>query len=261
MRKANSSLELTFQETIECFRMRAKELTGVYDVLIRGAVIQSQEQLIENWSDLDLSIIVEYIHYKNLEEIRGLYQELKENFPYKLSLTVVTRDDFFSSYHHHGMKPIYYGYQLRTSKHLSNENQVYRLNDRFLKENCFSNIAYLIHDLRSRYLQLDLNNIEKLKEFLCHLVKRGKHITRNSIFVMTGYTSENICINQFIKCFPNANPEFPEDLNRIKVSYNSLPDETYILALYVENIINNIEIIYDEVLRFFQNNKLEFLAE
>jgi hypothetical protein len=260
VRKAKSSLELTFQETIECFCKRAKELTGVYDILIRGGATHSQEQLIENWSDLDLSIIVEDIKYKNLEEIRALYQGLKENFPYKLSLTIVTRVDFFSSYHHHGMKPIYYGYQLSTSKRFSNEKQFYMLNSRFLKENCFSNIAYLIHDLRSRYLQLDLNNVEKLKEFLCHSVKRGKHIAKNSIFVMTGYMSENICISRFKECFPNANPEFPEDLNRIKVSYNSLPDEMSTLALHIENIINSIEIIYDDVLRFFQNNELEFLA-
>jgi hypothetical protein len=240
-----------FDNALSVFENDGKQIDGVYDLLVRGGASKEEHMFVPNWSDLDLSIIVESVNSKILNQIQALYQKIKVFFPYKLSLTVVSKKDFFSKYHHHGIKPIYYSYQLAASISLLRGNvsvsNLIKLRDRQL--DCLGNVAYLIHDLRSSFLKLD--NTLELTSFFCHLLKRAKQLIRNSLFVLTGSEEEEIDLNLFKKYFPDVNPDFPLKLKKYKKEFN-LYDSSDEIKIHINNIFDILENIYAHLITYLE---------
>jgi hypothetical protein len=203
-----------FRKAIRLFIENGKNITGIYDLLLRGTAAQRNHIYIDDWSSLDLSIIVDCISDNVLNQYRQLYREINMIFPRKLSITLVTARDFFSSYHHHGIKPIYYNQLLKGSisllqQSIENKNLPTLEHQRY---DCLANVAYLMHDLLGGWLQVDLKSYSSLFHFFCYITKRAKHMIRNSLFIITGTVNEEIDPILFRKTFPNVNLAFPECL-------------------------------------------------
>lgn len=250
-----NSIKSTFEKAIEYFLEEGKKIDGIYDLLVRGGNARNDHLFIENWSDLDLSVIIEKLNLKSLQQTKTLYQSIKIFFPYKLSITLVSKKDFFSPCHHHGIKPIYYQEILRSSisllqKSIHTQNH---LSSRDLQLDCFNNISYLIHDLRGKYLLLNNQDPWSVIEFFCHLIKRTKHLIRNTIFIITGHIDERINPELFQKHFPQIDKNFPDYLNLLKENFNAYlksPEKTYDP---VEAIMNTAEIIYEEAVAYMSD--------
>lgn len=236
-----------FDRALICFKEKGKTIEGVFDLLLRGGGGYQDHVYIENWSDLDLSIIVYDVNETVLSQYRWLYDEVKKVFPYKLSLALVTYQDFISPFHHHGMKPIYYNALLKNSISLLRETSQLRedINLKIQQFDCMANVAYLIYDLKSRWLTLDLEKEEALRECLCHAAKRAKHIIRNSIFIITGDISEEIPAEVFRKLFPKEDENFPQKLKKYKLEFaNYISCDKKQIQKEILLILTTVERIY-----------------
>jgi hypothetical protein len=232
-----SSLTEVFNKAIQIFSSEGRKIEGIYDLLIRGSFPRKDACLIEHHSDLDTSVIVEEINVSVLKQVRFFYENIKKSFPYKLSITVVSKIDYLSSYHHHGIKPIYYSYLLDSTTSIiqnSSRNHSQISLDK-LRLDCFSNIAYLIHDMRNKYLILNMEDKEATNEFFCHLIKRAKHLIRNAIFITTNHIDEEINNELFKKCFPTLDPFFPNHLKSYKINFEKITTS--------ENVIEHIDLV------------------
>lgn len=239
-----------FEKALACFTEKGKTVEGVFDLLLRGGGTHEDHFYVENWSDLDLSLIVFKINENVLLQYRWLYNEIKEIFPYKLSLTLVTYLDFMSPSHHHGIKPIYYNELLKNSiSLLQNKSSRKEIVESKMQQfDCLANIAYLTHDLKNRWLILDFNSNQALIEYLCHAAKRAKHIIRNSIFIMTGIINEEIDLNVFQQVFPKEKREFPERLKRYKLEFSEYAknkDNKKHLQTEILYILSTLESIHE----------------
>lgn len=240
----NCSLTKNFSDALKIFSSEGRKIDGVYDLLIRGSGAKEKGDLVENYSDLDTSIVVQEVSIKVLKQIKFLYETIKESFPHKLSITVVSKKDYLNDYHHHGIKPIYYTYSLGSAVSLLHGTIVRdsRVSLATLQFDCFSNIAYLIHDIRSKYLALDLDDQEEVREFFCHLIKRSKHLIRNCIFIRTGHIDENIDQDLFKICFPEIDPAFLQHLKNYKINFEQITN-----AEKVEDSINILLAVLEKV--------------
>jgi len=241
-------------DAISLFIEDGKKIEGVYDLLARGGASKAEHTFIPNWSDLDLSIIVEKVDSKVLNQIQMLYQKIKKIFSYKLSITVVSKKDFFSRFHHHGIKPIYYSKQLAASISLLRDkapvNRIVNLKE--LKLDCLANISYLIHELRSRFLNLDDN---ELQSFLCHLLKRTKQFIRNSLFILAECENEEIDQDLFQEYFPNISSVFLIELKQYKINFNLYNSPTQIKEL-INKVFDILENIYAELILHLEGSPL-----
>lgn len=233
-----------FDEALKYFVEEGKHIEGVYDLLVRGGASKEAHSFVANWSDLDLSIILEKVDAKILKRVRELYQNIKEFFPYKLSVTIVSKEDFANSYHHHGIKPIYYSQQLQSSISLlrGKVTPPKELSLKILQLDCLANVSYLIHDLRSGFLKLE-DSLDHYQNFFCHLLKRAKQLVRNSIFVLTGEIAEEIDPLLFKKTFPDINPEFPKMLREYKMNFNQF-DSIALIEKNMSIIFNVLEEVH-----------------
>src|SRR5579884_512766 len=90
------------------------KLPQLYDILLRGSAIYDSN-LIDGWSDLDFTIIFFKIDPKILKQLNFIYQSLKTKYSFKISITIVTKKDFMSPIHNHGIKPLHYNAILENS--------------------------------------------------------------------------------------------------------------------------------------------------
>ncbi|MCC5832073.1 MAG: hypothetical protein JJU12_03415 [Chlamydiales bacterium] len=228
-------------KALRIFQENGKEIEGVYDLLVRGGVVK-EKGCVENWSDLDLSVIVEHISFRVHNQVKSLYREIKQIFPYKLSITCVSKADYLSPVHHHGIKPIYYTYHLSQARSLlkgafpsyaplSLERQ---------QIDCLYHTSYLIHELRKKYLILEMDNSADTEAFLYYAIKRAKHYIRDVLFVLTGVSSEEIDCALFEEWFPEINPLFPDKLYKMKNLFPNLNKEASI-----EEILDTLERMHD----------------
>lgn len=256
---SQTNFKKTFEQAIECFTEKGKTIKGVYDLLLRGGVVHEDHIYIEHWSDLDLSLIVFQINKTILLQHRWLYNEIKTIFPYKLSLTLVTYGDFLSPFHHHGIKPIYYNKILQNSVSLLRNKAPFKETVSLQEQqlDCLANISYLIHDLKNKWLILDLNSNKDLHEYLCHAVKRTKHTIRNSLFVIEGIIEEEINENMFQKIFPKENVNFLQRLKEYKLMFSECKSDNKQLEEEILYILTTLESIHETLISIFNKKYAE----
>ena len=239
-----------FEEAIALFEIEGKKIQGVYDLLLRGGSAIKGHVYIDNWSDLDLSVIVEQISEKTLDSISDLYQKIKKIFPYKLSITLVTKKDFLNSYHHHGIKPIHYRMNLHNSSISLLQKKIFEISSppyEMLKVDCFYHIGYLVHDLRLRRISLNRRDLKEMETFLIHLVKRTKHIIRDSIYLLEGYSEEEINKERFIRCFPDLDEDFPDFLKGCRIENVNPGNKRIFIKKCMNKVFHVIDHVYEKV--------------
>ncbi|MCL4380219.1 hypothetical protein M1466_01860 [Candidatus Dependentiae bacterium] len=232
------------KESIKLF----SQLSEVYDLLLRGTAI-TEEQLTEEWSDIDFSIIFNKITPSALNSVRHHYQYLSKKYPFKISVTLMSKEDYLSSCHYHGIKPLYYQKLLSSSRSIFKKDIscTSAVEEQFLRFDCYANVAYLMHELRSSFLKLDIQKDSQLRLFTLHLLRRTKHLIRNSIFIKTGYIDEEIDSILFSELFPEIDPNLIQTFCSAKTSWNSgqtnksleqIVEKTFLLAEQVyENLV------------------------
>jgi hypothetical protein len=229
------------EKALSVFLEKGKEIEGVYDLLVRGGGA-NEESCVENWSDLDLSVIVERIFVRVHNQVKDLYTEIKKVFPYKLSITFASKEDYLSPSHHHGIKPIHYTYHLPEARSLL-KGMLPSYTPLSLEQqqiDCFYHTAYLIHELRKNYLHLEMEDSDKAAIFLRHLIKRAKHYIRDVLFILTGVSREEIDLDLFRKWFPELDPLFPDKLDKMKKRFPNLN-----LEASIEGILETVEWMHE----------------
>lgn len=133
-------------------------------------------------------MIVNEINHKVLHSIQELIHKVKLVYKDKFSITIVSEKDINHSFHHHGNKPIFYSYKLKSNLSLIKQKKYgcsTEINTFFQRFNTCANIAYLIHDIRSKFISLD-NKLISLQNFIKHCTKTSNHLIKNIVFCLSG---------------------------------------------------------------------------
>lgn len=239
-----------YEQAINYFKKEGATISDLDDLLIRGTG-NAITNLMPGWSDIDFSIIVKKLTSKNRKEIRNLICYLKQRYSFKISVTVVTQTDFESKYHYHGAKPLYYGEQAKNADSLLKKKSAYIPKfpeTQLLISDCYSDLAYLVHDLRKQYFARG-SSVADLQKFAQHLVKRTKHIIRNSIVSLTGKVQKPIVLNDVHAFFPKTNKELLQVLTRTKHSWAEISEDTKKLEGIIEFIMEQVDVIHETVVK------------
>lgn len=248
-----------YNKIVNLFLSKAKNITGVYDVLLRGPRGNINEELsfTPNWSDLDFSIIVEKVNSDVRKEIKEIYERLKQETDIKISIILVDTEDFFSKFHIHGMQPMIYSFALYDSQSLLKKNLDYIIHkkhsfDSTIRENCYSHLSCFVHELRDGYMKCGNDKVAR-SLFCRHLARRTKNITWNAIFFMTGSIEIDISSEQLVKCFPKLDPDFILQIGRIKSNWENIRNDFDKVNEVIDYIFHNLEIVYSDATAFFNN--------
>lgn len=244
-----------YSDTTDNFLALGRKIPHVYDLLIRGTCGINKNPTC-SWSDLDFTVVVKTINFEVQNVVRQVYKAISINNPIKISITLVDLDDIISPNHHHGIKPLYYSSVIENSESLLIKNKNYLkksfIFDNKIKFDCYSNMVYLIHDLRNHYMKCE-NNEKKIANFCRHLTKRSKHLARNAIFIKTGYISEDINNDLFLTHFSKVDKSFSLKLENIKNNWKVLQNDPVELLEIIEYLLENTEIIYKNITDFVKN--------
>ncbi|NBT85210.1 MAG: hypothetical protein EBT45_01740 [Alphaproteobacteria bacterium] len=243
-----------FSEAINDFiRLSKGNISDLHDLLIRGGLGKSLRQPRKGWSDIDLSIIVEKINSSVLKEVRDIYQLLKRKYSIKITITLVSRNDFLSKRHHHGMKPIFYShYGLEQSISLFNNEIKFgdKVDERELRLDTISNVCYLIHDLRNRYMELE-NSTDAIATYAKHLMRRSNHLIKNCIYIKAGVLlEEDIDQDLLYRCFPSIPFKNIQLIEGYKASWETIKNDRKEL----KRIIDVLQEINEEI---FENTLID----
>jgi len=163
-------MDLHNRQILDHFYEKAKDLPGLYDLVLRGSGSKRNvlKPFVKDWSDLDLSIIVENINQEIRDKVRGIYLYLRKYTDIKITIILVDTKDFFSKYHYHGIKDLHYRHAFPTFESLYRKDINYGNRDvenlKVYKLSCYFYISYLIHDLRKQYIACNDNIIVVLNK-------------------------------------------------------------------------------------------------
>lgn len=248
-----------YKKAIKFFFDQGKTIKNISNLIVRGSS-NDTKRCIPHWSDVDLSIIVEKIDIEVYDQVRTLYEKMREKFPFKISITLVTTSDFHSYRHHHGTKPIFYNLSLqRPTGHQITTNQFNNYDIHELKYDCFYNIVSLMHDLRIEDMKRD-SDLTSMQKFCCQLLKSSNHLIRNSIFIKTGYMHKNINTKQFRACFSNIDPNLLQRIKYFKRNWSSIIGSYEELMKIRDYVLPIISDIYDQVVTYFSKINYKIIA-
>ncbi|MBI5345818.1 MAG: SAM-dependent chlorinase/fluorinase [Chlamydiae bacterium] len=248
-----------YLRAIESFTKKCRDIEGIFDVLLRGTSTD-MELIIENWSDIDFSVIVKESSQNVYQNIRQIANEIRTAFNFKISITLVALSDFIRKNHNHGIKPEYYTNFLDQSKSLFGKDTLTLRNYSHNYENtcimdCFHNIVYLVHDIRSKYLQINRENFSNFQELCRYILKRSQYVIINAIFVITKIFKPKIDILLFKKLFGEKHIDFAIRLLRIKEDWANLNhnpeslDQMTSEAMIVSDFVYDVTCSYIDQLR------------
>lgn len=251
-----------YQKAINDFVELGRTIPKLDNLVLRGTCIE-QGDLIEGWSDLDFSIIVRKLDRDNISEIKNFIQYLRSSNDFKISVTVVTSNDFNSRYHYHGMKPIYYSYEVRNEKTLPESKFIkipVCLEGNLLLYDCITNLAYLIHDLRSQYFNCGSSN-EELSLFTRHLIKRSKFILKNAFFAMDQKVAQDISITKITHFFPEVTDNFLNIIKNTKYGWKSISEDREKLEEIMSHSFEQVNYIYETTINSLNEKEQKELSE
>jgi len=249
-----------YLSSIRYFLEISKNIEGLHDLLVRGSSIDTKK-CVANWSGINFTIVVEEITSSVLEQVRAVYQQMITKYPFKISITFVTKKDLQSYRHQHGIKPLYYSAFLQNSvsllRNVTFTEKKHSLNE--LKYNCFTNVVYLIHDLRIRYMKENQENMASIIKFCCHLIKTTKHLIRNAIFIRSGLMNKEVDQELFRLYFPKIDAQFPNILDSYKENWAELIKNRKQLIRIINHVFPIVEKIYEDTVCYAE--QLEFAPE
>lgn len=246
----------SFDQTIDLFCDLGKEIPGVYDLLIRGT-FSAQQWDVSDWSDLDFTVIVKEMSLDVHHKLNKMYQKLSHGNDLKISITCVDLEDLLSSTHYHGLKPLYYSSRLHEARSILIGESLYLskplIFDLRMQLDCYTNMAYLMHDLRMQHMKLN-DTLSSMAVFCKHLAKRVKHMLRNAIYIKSGWIGEQINPNLLEKHFQTVDKRIIEELHDLKAHWSSIQGDRSKLLDSIDYFLNNAEITYKDISVFV--NKL-----
>lgn len=243
----------SYQSAIQDCKTYFSQLSGLYDALLRGTGTE-QENLTESWSDIDLTIIFDGITPNLLRDVNTIHKILSDKYSFKISITIVTKKDFFAPIHHHGIKPLYYNQILSEAISLFDKGlPSWNLSAEQLRFDCYANVAYLIHELRGSYLKLNLDDVKMAEKFALHLIKRTKHLIRNIIYIESGYIGEEINQEIFSKIFTHLDPDIPHIFEFYRQNWKSLQRNSFELNKIIDYMLFIAEQVYENNCNYRSN--------
>ena len=248
-------MTIQIRSIIEIFYKEAKNINGVFDIIVRGTGSNNNNSkfFVAGWSDLDFSIIVENINSTNRQQMKSLNENLKKITNTKITVVLVDLTDLLTDYHLHGIKSFAYTFSLQNSESLLKGNLDYMykefVSNDIHRYGTFFYLSYLIHDLRMRHMSHEEGIIEQ-REFFKHLVKRTNHFIINAIFLKT--KQEEVSQNNLVKLYPSIDVAFLSKLENIRNNWKKFSNDGTLMAVFEDYIFDNIEYLYSEVCKYFE---------
>ena len=240
------------KEILDLFCEKGKTIPGLYDLVLRGSASKKNQikAFVKDWSDLDLSIIVERITKDVRDKVRDIYQELKKHTDMKITIILVDTEDFFRKFHYHGAKDLHYSHAFpyfeslhRRDISYGNRNahnlEIYQLSS-------YMYISFLIHDLRKQYFSCG-NSIIDIREFFYNLVKRANIIAWNALFFKTAHEGPDTDYEKIYAEYPNLDKDFSHKLQYIRENWAELRYKIHDMSMLTDYLLNNIEYLYSEI--------------
>jgi S-adenosylmethionine hydrolase len=239
-------------------------IDGVYDVLLRGTAVGARS-FYDGWSDIDLSVIFDKPTMKAYDMVRDSFSKIKKSCDIKISLTLVDVDDFKRSYHNHGIKPVYYTSLLGSSSEsllLGSKQTCYQddgstelsrcgtMRFQHLISDCFCNIVYLIHDIRSRYLNTDINDLKIYAKDALHIIRRSKYLVINSYFIATGEVLEFID-ERALEVFKELNLDYFKSISDFRNEWSAIAKDRERITQIVDVALSVCNYVYKEACAMF----------
>jgi hypothetical protein len=218
-----------------------KGLNGFVDVIDR-----SGKEYVKGWSDIDLSLIFEKIDYELLTNLRRTFKRW-EKYGQKLDIFILTPEDNPTlSFHFHG------GYQLTYLEKLKKARAVFkkyplkgffRYPPSILKIDCLRTMALKIQEIRQTVLT---GRFRFRAKSLCTKAREVMHILKKAKTIS----------EMASKIIKFANRRTPKDIikfinsyNKIRMSWNSIKNNTKELTKIEQKTIDYVERIYQRILK------------
>ena len=242
-------LKDSYSKIIDLFCILGEKIPGVYDLLVRGT-FSTQKSAISDWSDLDFTVIVKEINMDVHHAISKLYQALSKNNDMKISVSLVDLEDLSGANHYHGMKPLYYSSRLIEARSVligdSGYLSKHYIFDIRMQLDCYTNIVYLMHDLRTQHMKLD-GSMSAVSAFCKHMAKRVKHLIRNAIYIRSGLISEQINPELLAKYFIMVDKKITIKLQYLKENWPDIKTDLTKLLDSIDYLLQNAEIVHKEI--------------
>jgi S-adenosylmethionine hydrolase len=261
-----------YGKIVQKFVEGCREAPGIYDVILRGTAVE-ECGFCDGWSDVDLSVVFDKLTTQAYRVVRDCLSSIREDCgdSIKISVTLVDVNDFRREDHNHGIKPLYYSALLDDSlvSLLRNEpalrERYHTVSSKpvflpYVVTDCFCNVVYLVHDIRMRYLNTDITDLEKYSRDALHIIRRSKYVVLNSYFVITGKIIERIdeetmkeilgvfnCLEQ--DCFRSVY------LSDLKHRWEAVSKDCKEVTQVVDTVVGICDYIYKEVCTMFDFNK------
>jgi len=209
------------EQILDFFQKHCRDMDGVYDVILRGSL--SCSEFISDWSDIDLSIIVNKNEFDVWNRLRKIAIDARLKFNVKISITVVELLDSSRIGHNHGIKPSYYSTILsNTAMSLlgkplpfastCNKDRMY---------DCYHNLLYLVHDIRSNYLSLNPQSIDFVDKCR-HILKRTKYVIKNALIIFGNSNELYLEVCEIARAIQCTNVAFIDQILHLKQHWSEI---------------------------------------
>lgn len=238
-----------YLDAIEFFKEKCRQIEGVYDVILRGTSTDP-EQLLDSWSDIDFSVVIERSVPSVYQMLRQVATEVRSQSDFKISITVVELNDFVRDKHNHGIKPEFYTERLGDSQSLLDKNTLQLRHfgrgkhDSYSVQDSFRHVVYLVHDIRNGYLLLSREDTDQFFEISKHILKRSQHVIRDAIYTISRQYSEQLDLDLFQKLFGSDYLTATKQIFQVKDLWGDLVDDHELLDRMVSEAVTVSDHVY-----------------
>ena len=251
------------EQVVDFFKNRFRDIDGIYDVILRGSLLDSE--FVCDWSDIDLSVIINKNNEQVWTYLNSAIGEARRKFPIKISVTIVDYDDCTRELHNHGIKPMYYTKALAdNSKSLLGKPLCFSEKQDSLLSDVYYNVLFLVHDIRNNYITLDKQS-EDFVSKCRHILKRTCYVIKNAAVLIQGKENIEKSSYKLGKILSCSDPEFIGRLFSLKKEWHYLikdNDELFKLATYASmlctEIFKNLHLHLDKRSRCKRKNLVVF---
>lgn len=238
-----------FLKAFDFLKQNILESSDVIDILVKGSLNTSENKL-PYWSDLDISVIVKNTSYKIYLHLQNCYSSFKEKYPeIKLSLTLINEKDNLHTncLHHHGIKPIAFNFELKTqNKNENYSSKISRPNKDAIILSSIYRYYEILYDFRKNTIQNKISDIEFVNKYFhraSRFIRTQFEILKPELLYENGIINEELLVKKFK--YENVVGDFFEIKKNVRTDWLAIISDKRKLEDYKIYLIKFIDELND----------------
>lgn len=238
-----------FLKAFDFLKYNLLKNSNILDILVKGS-LNTNENKLPYWSDLDISLIVEETPYNLYLHLQDCYSLFKQNYPeIKLSLTLINKIDNLQTncLHHQGIKPISFNFELKTQNENENYSSKMKIPNRdAIVLSSIYRYYEILYDFRKNIIQNKLSDIEFVNKYFhraSRLIRTQFEILKPELLYETSVINEESYIKQFK--YEHIVKDFFEIKKEVRTNWLTLMSDQKKLKKYKKYLIKFIDQMND----------------